>query len=146
MKIVNVSFNGFRGLIEGLFKHKQQLGTWFHSRELSIYNLNIDVIIGGETVKVNHGSDLFGLLIEAVKSDKLTPEEAENIAQQLDRVSVKYNNIRTLYHVELLIEDDIVEEKPIEVLTEEPVGDIVVEEVETTVKTEAPKRGRKASK
>lgn len=141
MKIVNVSFNGFRGLIEGLFKYKDQLGEWCYSRDLVVINLNMEFVIGGKSIKVVNGLDLFKLLIDSVKSGKLTEEEAEVIAQQLERISLKFTSIRSLYNLELFVEEapELVEE----LLTSPVDSDIVTPEATEVVQTST-KRGRKA--
>lgn len=141
MQIINDSFHGFRQFAAGIIAHGDKLGEWVSCRDLQASRLGLSVTIGGDNIKVVDGSDLLRELITAAKAGKLSKDEAEAIASQLDLISVKFDHRRCVYFCEVILVENI----PSEVLTDAP-ADVSIEAeqlVQQDVQAEAPKRGRK---
>lgn len=144
MKLVNLCYGGIRNFLNGLIEQGDKLGDWSYCNALICTRLNAKLSIGGVELDVVDGRTLLDSVVSAAKQNKLTKEEAEEIASYLDRISLRFNSIRTPFFVSA-IEQEIVEKE----LTDELVSDIVAP-VDTIVADEATdveqpvKRGRKA--
>lgn len=153
MQIINDSFHGFRQFAAGILSHGKTLGEWVSCRDLQSTRLGLSVVIGGDEIKVADGSDLLRELITGAKSGKLSKDEADVIASQLDMISPRYDHRKCMYFCGVVLSNDndnnsltdVVEVATIEavvaVQSEQPT-----ESVEQDVQVEAPKRGRKAAK
>lgn len=145
MQIINDSFHGFRQFAAGILSHGKTLGEWVSCRDLQSTRLGLSVVIGGDEIKVADGSDLLRELITGAKSGKLSKDEADVIASQLDMISPRYDHRKCMYFCEVVLNEnksddnrltDVVDTATIE-------ANVATESVE---QAEAPKRGRKAAK
>lgn len=137
MQIINDSFHGFRQFAAGILSHGKTLGEWVSCRDLQSTRLGLSVVIGGDEIKVADGSDLLRELITGAKSGKLSEDEADVIAGQLDMISPRFDHRRCMYFCEVILADT-----PTEVLTDTSTDDNIQDE-QSVQSAEAPKRGRK---
>ena len=136
MSIQNHSFSGFRQFCAGILANSNSLGDWFSNRLLESSRVNLTVTIGGNQVFVETGSDLLAQMIQSAKQNKLTKEEADVIASELDKISFRYDHQRTWYYVEF-VEKQLTNTETTDKMEESKSVDAVVE-------TKAPaQRGRK---
>ena len=143
MQIINDSFHGFRQFTTGILSHGKTLGEWVSCRDLQSTRLGLSVVIGGDEIKVADGSDLLRELITGAKSGKLSKDEADVIASQLDMISPRYDHRKCMYFCEIILADTLTD--VVEVATIEAV--VATESVEQDVQAEAPvKKGRPAKK
>ena len=105
MQIINDSFHGFRQFAAGILSHGKTLGEWVSCRDLQSTRLGLSVVIGGVEIKVADGSDLLRELITGAKSGKLSKDEADVIASQLDLISPRYDHRKCMYFCEVVISD-----------------------------------------
>lgn len=143
MQIINDSFHGFRQFAAGILSHGKTLGEWVSCRDLQSTRLGLSVVIGGDEIKVADGSDLLRELITGAKSGKLSKDEADVIASQLDMISPRYDHRKCMYFCEIILADTLTD--VVEVATIE--ADEATEGLDSPVEqAEVPKRGRKAAK
>lgn len=105
MQIINDSFHGFRQFAAGILSHGKTLGEWVSCRDLQSTRLGLSVVIGGDEIKVADGSDLLRELITGAKSGKLSKDEADAIASQLDMISPRYDHRKCMYFCEVILAD-----------------------------------------
>lgn len=103
MQIINDSFHGFRQFAAGILSHGKTLGEWVSCRDLQSTRLGLSVVIGGDEIKVADGSDLLRELITGAKSGKLSKDEADVIASQLDMISPRYDHRKCMYFCEVVL-------------------------------------------
>lgn len=149
MQIINDSFHGFRQFVAGIIVHGDKLGEWVACRDLQATRVNLSVVIGGVDIKVADGADLLRELITAAKAGKLSKDEADVIAGQLDMISPRYDHRKCMYFCEVVL----VENKSDDNSLTGVVGVATIEADEATEgldspveQAEVPKRGRKAAK
>lgn len=136
MSIQNHSFSGFRQFCAGILANSNSLGDWFSNRLLESSRVNLTITVGGNQVFVETGSDLLAQMIQAAKENKLTKDEADVIAAELDKISFRYDHHRTWYYVEF-VEKQLTNTESADKMEESNSTDTVVE-------TKAPtQRGRK---
>lgn len=151
MKLENLTYFGSRQFFKGLIETGSRLGDWSYCIRLVATRLNMDSTIGGVEQHIADGRTLLDTVVNAAREGKFTQEEADVIADQLDRISFLYSSMRTPFYVNAYVGDvPAKEEIPVEVLTQpEEVAKIDVAEespVEDAVEKVPAKRGRKASK
>jgi hypothetical protein len=141
MNLVNLTYGGSRSYFKGIIEQGSNLATveagWSsYCRLLVTTRLNMKLMIGGVEEDVIDGRTLLDLTFNAAKAGKFTLDEAEAIASQLDKISLRYTSVRTPFFA-------IAYEKDLTSKEEASNIDSVAEDVVT----EAPKqRGRKAAK
>lgn len=148
MKLTSLTYFGSRQFFKGLIELGKRIDpAYVYCRNLVACRIETDMVIGGESVFIPNGRTLLDKVAQAAIDGKLTEEEAEAIACQLDRIMLVFNSIRCTYYVnawDSIPAEEIVQEIVEPVLTtSDEVAKIVVAEQEE----EAPvKRGRKSSK
>ncbi len=149
-KIINLTYAGSRHFLNGLIEQSKNLleadtitGWTSYCQSLVATRLNMKLVIGGVEQDVPDGRTLLDAVYNAAKAGKLTKDEAEAIASQLDRVSLRFTSVRTPFFVIAYeASEDVVEKE----LTEEVKEDIIFPELkdEAVVEEQRPKAGRKA--
>jgi hypothetical protein len=150
MNLVNLTYGGSRSYFKGIIEQGSNLATveagWSsYCRLLVSTRLNMKLMIGGVEQDVVDGRTLLDLTFNAAKAGKFTLDEAEAIASQLDKISLRYTSVRTPFFAiaydvtEVAVEKDLTSDK------EASNMDSVAEDV--VIEATAPKqRGRKAAK
>lgn len=156
MNLENLTYFGSRQFFKGIIEVGARLGDWSYCIRLVATRLNMEMTIGGETLLIADGRTLLDTVVNAARAGKFTQEEANAIADQLDRISFLYSSMRTPFYVNAYKELPVVE--PVLTTSEEVAKIDVVEEESTIVEVPkeeevspvveaAPvKRGRKSSK
>ena len=142
MNLENLTYFGSRQFFKGLIETGSRLGDWSYCIRLVATRLNMELTIGGETLLIADGRTLLDTVVNAARAGKFTQEEANAIADQLDRISFLYSSVRTPFYVNAYKELPVVE--PV-LTTPEEVAKIDVVEQESVVEAPA-KKGRKSSK
>lgn len=141
MQIENKFYQGFRAFGKGLVEHSKQLDNWVSCRYMQSIAFKLTTVLGGDTVETNTGAELLQALHKAAKAGKLTLDEVETVAKQLDAISLRFDYFNTAYWLSIKIEEKsltaAVEEDKIVDVVETPVV------VETTEAEQKPKAGRK---
>lgn len=165
MNLENLTYFGSRQFFKGIIEVGARLGDWSYCIRLVATRLNMEMTIGGETLLIADGRTLLDTVVNAARAGKFTQEEANAIADQLDRISFLYSSMRTPFYVNAYKELPVVEEEIVQEIVEpvlttpEEVAKIDVVEEESTI-VEVPKeeevspvveaapakRGRKSSK
>jgi hypothetical protein len=145
MKLVNLTYGGVRSYFKGIIEQGSNLATveagWSsYCRLLVATRLNMKLMIGGEEQNVVDGRTLLDLTFNAAKAGKFTLEEAEAAASQLDKISLRYNSIRTPFFA---IAYEASDELVLQAEKESATLDNVVNDATNEVADVAPKRGRK---
>ena len=138
MQIENKFFQGFRAFGKGLVEYSKQLDTWVSSRYMQSIAFKLNVVVGGDAIETSSGGELLSELHKAAKAGKLTLDEVETIAKQLDAISLRFDYFNTAYWFSIKIEPikpdlvliDEVEEKGLTAVVEE---DKIVESQEQVV-------------
>lgn len=151
MKLENLTYFGSRQFFKGLIETGSRLGDWSYCIRLVATRLNMELTIGGVEQHIADGRTLLDVVVNTAREGKFTQEEADVIADQLDRISFLYSSMRTPFYVNAYVGDAPVQEKiPAKVLTPlEEVAKIDVAEqspVEDVVEKVPAKRGRKSGK
>lgn len=144
-KIINLTYAGSRHFLNGLIEQSKNLveadaiaGWTSYCQLLVATRLNMKLVIGGVEQDVPDGRTLLDAVYNAAKAGKLTKDEAEAIASQLDRISLRFTSVRTPFFA-------IAYEKDLTSKEEADTIDSVAEDV--VIEATAPKqRGRKAAK
>ena len=148
MNLVNLTYGGSRSYFKGIIEQGSNLATveagWSsYCRLLVSTRLNMKLVIGGVEQDVVDGRTLLDLTFNAAKAGKFTLDEAEAIASQLDKISLRYTSVRTPFFAIAYdnVEKDLTSDKEASTIAD-VASDATIEAVEAT----AAKRGRKASK
>lgn len=146
MNLINLTYGGSRSYFKGIIEQGNKLATvengWSsYCRLLVTTRLNMKLVIGGVEEDVIDGRALLDLTFNAAKAGKFTLDEAEAIAVELDKISLRYTSVRTPFFAiaydvtEVTVEKDLTSDKEAS----------NIDSVEDAVVTDAPKqRGRKA--
>jgi hypothetical protein len=140
MQIENKFFQGFRAFGKGLVEYSKQLDTWISSRYMQSIVFKLNVVVGGDAIETSSGGELLSELHKAAKAGKLTLDEVETIAKQLDAISLRFDYFNTAYWMSIKIEPEKnqeVEEKGLTAVVEEDNIKEVVEATEVVQQTEA---------
>jgi hypothetical protein len=145
MQIENKFFQGFRAFGKGLVEYSKQLDTWISSRYMQSIAFKLNVVVGGDAIETSSGGELLSELHKAAKAGKLTLDEVETIAKQLDAISLRFDYFNTAYWMSIKIEpiriepekNQEVEEKGLTAVVEEDNIKEVVEPIEVVQQTEA---------
>jgi hypothetical protein len=122
MQIENKFFQGFRAFGKGLVEYSKQLDTWVSSRYMQSIAFKLNVVVGGDAIETSSGGELLSELHKAAKAGKLTLDEVETIAKQLDAISLRFDYFNTAYWMSIKIEPEKnqeVEEKGLTAVVEE---------------------------
>ena len=138
MKLTSLTYFGSRQFFKGLIELGKRIDpAYVYCRNLVACRIELDMVIGGESVFITDGRTLLDKVAQAAIDGKFTEEEAETIASQLDRIMLVFGSMRCAYYVNAW--DNIPEQS---LTTSEEVANIDVAE-----QVEAPaKKGRKSSK
>lgn len=146
MKLTSLTYFGSRPFFKGLIELGKRIDpAYVYCRNLVACRIEMDMVIGGESIFIPDGSTLLSAVAKAAIAGKFTEEEAETIASQLDRIMLVFGSMRCAYYVnawDSIPAEEIVE--PVLTTTDE-VAKIDVAEQESVVEAPA-KKGRKSSK
>lgn len=156
MKLINISSAGSRTFFKDLIEHGKKFNQWSYCRMLIATRLSMKLTIGGVEQDIVDGRALLDAVTAAAKQGKFTAEEAEVIATQLDKISLRFSSPRTPFFFDI-IENELTSDVEVANIThvadEAPVVEKATNEAEDATSVaeatpvEPPKqRGRKASK
>jgi hypothetical protein len=92
---------GAQAFFNALIEHGNRLITDTARCNLLLGSrLSLEFKFGGETKLVETGLELLNESVAAAQSGKLTPDDVTFNISQLSRISLRYNSMRTLYHVQ----------------------------------------------
>jgi hypothetical protein len=149
MKLINISSAGSRTFFKDLIEHGKKFNQWSYCRMLIATRLSMKLTIGGVEQDIVDGRALLDAVTAAAKQGKFTAEEAEVIATQLDKISLRFSSPRTPFFFDI-IENELTSD--VEVAKIVAVVEKATNEAEDTTPVEpapaepAKQRGRKASK
>jgi hypothetical protein len=143
MKLINISSAGSRTFFKDLIEHGKKFNQWSHCRMLIATRLSMKLTIGGVEQDIVDGRALLDAVTAAAKQGKFTADEAEAIAVQLDKVSLRFTSPRTPFFFDIIETEDLTSD--VEVAKIAPAVEKATNEAEDATVAEAPKqRGRKA--
>lgn len=156
----NLTYIGLRSFLLGIVSVGKDLGDWAWNQLLVTTRINMEMVIGGQTVLVADGTHFLSLVMDAARKGKLTEKEIEDVIEQLNRISLIYNSIHAIFFANKFTSSQVVTEQKISledvvVKTDEKLVDNIEVSDNISVVTEAnnpdiveaapsPKRGRKA--
>jgi hypothetical protein len=150
MKLINISSAGSRTFFKDLIEHGKKFNQWSHCRMLIATRLSMKLTIGGVEQDIVDGRALLDAVTVAAKQGKFTADEAEAIAVQLDKVSLRFTSPRTPFFFDI-IENELTSDVEVAKITNvvekatNEAEDATVSAPAEPTPTEAPKqRGRKA--
>jgi hypothetical protein len=147
MNLINLTYGGSRSYFKGIIEQGNKLATveagWSsYCRLLVATRLNMKLVIGGVEEDVIDGRTLLDLTFNTAKAGKFTLDEAEAIASQLDKISLRYTSVRTPFFA---IAYDVTEVAVEKDLTSDKEASNMDSVAEASTLVEPPKqRGRKA--
>ncbi len=146
MKLINISSAGSRTFFKDLIEHGKKFNQWSHCRMLIATRLSMKLTIGGVEQDIIDGRALLDAVTAAAKQGKFTADEAEAIAVQLDKVSLRFSSPRTPFFFDIIENEELtsdVEVAKIVAVVEKATNE--AEDATVSAGAEAPKqRGRKA--
>ena len=138
MQIENKFFQGFRAFGKGLVEYSKQLDTWVSSRYMQSIAFKLNVVVGGDAIETSSGGELLSELHKAAKAGKLTLDEVETIAKQLDAISLRFDYFNTAYWMSIKIEPIRIEPEKNQEVEEKGLTAVVEEDnIKEVQQTEA---------